>query len=291
MGKAKLLTLRERGKIDAYLSMNLSKRDIARRIRRSVHAITTYMKQRHMYGLNFKGKARATTKYDDRCLIHAASQSHKSSTKLKSDLKLKASSRTIRRRIEKCAHLRRKKMMKKPLLTKSHKVERLRFCKLNMANTRKNVWFTDEKKFNLDGPDCTKYYFHDLRKRPEVASRRQQGGGGVMVWGAFSSGKKGNLCFPSDKLNSEKYQNILKHYLIPNLSSGDTFLQDNAPIHVSQSTLNWFVEQNISPMFFPSRSPDLNPMENIWSSLVKRVYAEGRQYMSHQELKQGILES
>ena len=47
------------------------------------------------------------------------------------------------------------------------------------------MWYTDENKFNLDGPDCLTYYFPGLRKEKRIASRRQQGGGGVMVWAGF----------------------------------------------------------------------------------------------------------
>ena len=46
--------------------------------------------------------------------------------------------------------------------------------------------FSDEKRFNLDGPDGFSTYWHDLRKEEVVLSRRQNGGGGIMVWGAFS---------------------------------------------------------------------------------------------------------
>ena len=37
------------------------------------------------------------------------------------------------------------------------------------------------KKFNLDGPDGLAYYWHDLRMEELTFSRRQQGGGSVMV--------------------------------------------------------------------------------------------------------------
>lgn len=44
---------------------------------------------------------------------------------------------------------------------------------------------------------------------------------------------------------------------------------------------------NILPWL--SRSPDLNPVENLWGMLARRVYSNGRQYSSINQLKSAIL--
>jgi hypothetical protein len=43
------------------------------------------------------------------------------------------------------------------------------------------------------------------------------------------------------------------------------FQQDNASIHMSGHSLVWFAEKNIPLLDWPARSPDLNPIENLWA--------------------------
>ena len=53
--------------------------------------------------------------------------------------------------------------------------------------------FSDEKKVNLDGPDGSQCYWHDLRKERQLFSKRLYGGGSVMVWETFSASGKADL--------------------------------------------------------------------------------------------------
>lgn len=47
----------------------------------------------------------------------------------------------------------------------------------------KNMMFTDEKKFNLDGPDGIQLYWHDLRKQPEIHIRSRYKNGVLLSSG------------------------------------------------------------------------------------------------------------
>lgn len=57
-----------------------------------------------------------------------------------------------------------------------------------------SVIFSDEKKFNLDGPDGLQFDWHDLAKSKQVAMTRNFGGGTVMVWAAFGFNGKTPIC-------------------------------------------------------------------------------------------------
>ncbi|UMM25849.1 hypothetical protein L5515_005500 [Caenorhabditis briggsae] len=75
----------------------------------------------------------------------------------------------------------RAKLMSAPMLTDAHKANRLQFARNNMATDWDKIIFSDEKKFNLDGPDGFNSYWHDLKKDPLHFSKRNFGGGRLMA--------------------------------------------------------------------------------------------------------------
>lgn len=67
------------------------------------------------------------------------------------------------------------------------------------------------------------------------------------------------------------------------------FQQDNASIHTSGETLAFFDEMQINVMEWPARSPDLNPIDNLWAILSQNVCRDGRQFSTTAELTEAII--
>ena len=75
--------------------------------------------------------------------------------------------------------------------------------------------FSDEKKFNLDGPDGHKYTGMTSEKKKMFFFSRKHGGGSVMVWGGISAFGKTELVFLKGRQDSQKYIEMFKDHLLP----------------------------------------------------------------------------
>lgn len=109
-----------------------------------------------------------------------------------------------------------------------------------------------------------------------------------MVWGAFRDGELVGFEFISTRMKSDDYQQVLNKHLVAYLNNNPgnnfTFMHDNASIHTSCSTK----ARKIDTLSWPACSPDLNPIENVWGTVVRDVYNGNKQYLSVNELKKAI---
>lgn len=280
-----ILRLNELGVHPAVIAEGLS------RPRTSVYNI---IKSGGLRGQRRSGRPRKLSEHSERRLYRAASNKVTSAKALKNMLHLDVSSRTVLRSLNRNPNFVWKKKLKRVKMIQRHADVRMAWCgerNLWVDEWKRIIW-SDEKKFNLDGPDGLSYYWHDIRKEELYFSSRQRGGASVMVWAAFGFNGRTPIRFIDGRLNAQGYCQVLQQGLWPhrwNLADAPmVFQQDNAPVHTARVTKQWLQQRNVLVLPWPAKSPDLNPIENLWGIVVREVYKEGRQYNDTNELKAAI---
>ncbi|GFX15160.1 transposable element Tcb1 transposase [Trichonephila clavipes] len=177
--------------------------------------------------------------------------------------------RTIRRRLQQSGQSARRALLGLPF-TQNHRRLRHQWCdEGRMWEAEWNeVVFTDESRICLQHHDGRIRVWRHRRERMLnscVMHRHTASAPGIMV----SVG----IGYHSRYFKSQRYiSEVLEPVVLPYLQGLATaiFQQDNARPHVSRIVQRFYVNHQIEFLTWPAHSPDLSPIENMWSMVAQR---------------------
>jgi len=198
-------------------------------------------------------------------------------------LGLTVSLETIRNHLKRLGYV-RKKLKKKIVLTSDDILERLTYARRNQDRDWSNVLFADEAGIWLfkEAPygwvkrGEEKYFFTESHPSK------------VNVFACIGYHGKVWLETYRQNLNSGLYCDILEERLIPTAEEdfGDSdwiLVHDNHPTHTSHETTNFLRRKNVAVLDWPVKAQDINPIENLWPHLKRRVLARNPQNIDELE--------
>lgn len=203
------------------------------------------------------------------------------------------STRTVRRTLKELNMTYRAAAREIVLKTENKKarLEKARFWINCLWPWHKVVW-SDEKRFSLDGPDSWMSWMREAN--PVRRNNRQQGGGQLQIWGMILP--DGRVFYRELHQHSKAtdYIQLLEEFVKPTIETefGEDYIfqQDNASIHTAAKVIKWMNDNNFPVMDWISRSPDCNPIENVWALLTSLVY-DRKQFKNVNELRLALAEA
>ncbi|GFW95029.1 transposable element Tcb2 transposase [Trichonephila clavipes] len=237
------------------------------------------------------GRVRSMTPAENRYIVVSAKRNRRTTAQQVANQFLAASGKQISRktvaiRLRGGGLYARRPVVCVPL-TRQHRTAHLQWCREHHNWTEQDwacVLFSEESRFSLSS-DCRRQLIwreSGTAYRPEnIQEKDRYPTCSIMVWaGIMINGCTRLHVVANGTMTGQRYidEVLLPHVRLFRGAVGDkfVFMDDNATCHQTLAVQDCLDSEGIQRLVWPARSPDLNPIENVWDALGRQV--AGRNY-------------